>query len=115
MTTQQDLFAQVPNSLPNGVTEADQANLRGHLMSHGWQTRKELCQALGWDDRKVRDVAETLGTEIVRCQMGFKLLDQCNREDLAAVKQCIDAFESQAKKMAEYASGLRRRLHALVG
>lgn len=117
MTTQPELFPDLStlNQLPPGITEADQANLRAHLASHGWQTRRELCQALAWDERKVRDVAESLGTSIVRCQLGFKLTDTCTREDLAAVKQAIDAFESQAQKMAEYAHGLRRRLHAIVG
>lgn len=111
---QPDLFS-APVQLNAGVTEADLANFRSVLMSRGWQTRRELCQALNWDERKVRDVAESLGAEVVRCQLGFKLTSTCTSSDLAAVKQAIDAFQSQAHKMAEYAQGLRRRLHALVG
>lgn len=104
MTTQPDLFTQsapsassVPSSGPSGVTDADRANLRAWLMSHGWQTRREICAGLDWEERKVRDVAETLGTDIIRCQLGFKLTEMCTREDLAAAVQCCDAFESQGK------------------
>lgn len=114
MSTQPDLFT-LDSTLPSGITEVDQTTLRAHLMSHGWQTRREICAALQWEERKVRDVAESLGTEIVRCQLGFKLTEMVTREDISAVKQAIDAFHSQASKMDQYAHGLRRRLHALVG
>jgi hypothetical protein len=117
MTTQPDLFAPPTATavLPPGVTEVDVANLRAHLMSHGWQTRREICEAMFWDERKLRDVAETLGPEIIRCQLGFKLTDLVTREDLAAVKQCVDAFRSQGQKMLNYSESLRRRLHAIIG
>jgi hypothetical protein len=61
------------------------------------------------------EAAEQLGAEVVRCQAGFKLCDQITREDLDLVKQAIDAFHSQARKMETYAHGLRRRLHAMIG
>lgn len=115
--SQSDLFTSPPASPTAGprVTEGDQANLRAHLLSHGWQTRSECCAALNWDDRKLRAVAETLGTDIVRCQLGYKLTDACTREDVSAALQGCDAFESQAKKNLAYSTALRRRLHALVG
>lgn len=110
---QPDLFS--ASLLPHGVTETDQSNLRAHLLSHGWQTRKEITSALAWDDRKLRAVAESLGTDVVRCQLGYKLTDTCTRDDASAALQGCDAFESQAKKELAYSQGLRRRLHALVG
>jgi len=96
-------------------SEADKANLRAHLIGHGWQTRREIRDALQWDDRKIRAVAESLGTDVVRCQLGYKLTDMCSRDDVSAALQGCDAFESQAKKELAYSQGLRRRLHAIVG
>jgi hypothetical protein len=84
-------------------------------MSFGWQTRRQICDALKWPDRKVRDVAEAMGTEIVRCQLGFKLWDQLTREDISAAKQGADAALSQAKKMEAYGLGLLRKLHGMIG
>ena len=115
MTSQLELLAEPVTPLPPGITESDQADLRACLMSHGWRTRRELCEHLGWEERKVRDVAETLGAEIVRCQLGFKLTANIDRDDLPAVHQAISAFHSQAAKMEHYANALRRRLHALIG
>ncbi len=111
---QPDLFPTPPS--PAGLSPADISNFRAALISAGcWQTRAQLCQSLGWPDRKVREAAEQLGPEVVRCQAGFKLCDQITREDLDLVKQAIDAFHSQARKMETYAHGLRIRLHALIG
>lgn len=118
MTTQTDLFAAPagPVQLPHNLTQADLAEFRARLISAGtWQTRADLCKALNWDERKVREVAEALGPEVVRCQLGFKLTEMVTRDDLSCVKQAIDAFHSQAAKMEAYAQSLRRRLHALVG
>jgi hypothetical protein len=116
MNTQPDLFSPPAASQAVGITEADVRSLRAQLMSIGsWQTRNELCRALGWPDRKVREVAEAMGAEVVRCQLGFKLTALVTREDLPAIKQAIDAFHSQANKMEAYALALRKRLHALIG
>src|ERR1035438_4724103 len=109
MIIQPDLFPAAPS---DKINDADRNAFRYHLiMASAWQTRAQLCAALGWPERKVRDVAESLGTEVVRCQSGFKLCDQITREDLPLVQQSIDAFHSQAAKMETYAHGLRKRLH----
>jgi len=112
---QTDLFAAVQVEPTSHVSEADQANLRAHLMSRGWQTRRECCETLQWDERKLRAVAETLGTDVVRCQLGYKLTESLTREDVSAALQACDAFESQSKKNLAYSTGLRRRLHSIVG
>ena len=110
MTTQPDLFSPAINA-------ADRDHLRTHLYHRGWQTRRQLCQALGWTERQVRDVAESMGADIVRGQAGFRLTEQINRDsqDFSFALQAADAAESQAHKMTAYALALRKRLHALIG
>ena len=111
MNSQPDFFN---SPLPKDL-ECERCDLRAHLMSHGWQTRREICEALHWEERKLREVSESMGTEVVRCQLGFKLLDQLTRDDIGAAKQGADAFLSQAKKMEAYALGVLRKLHSMIG
>ena len=96
-------------------TTYEQEALRSHLRLYGWQTRRQICDALAWSERKVREVAESLGVEVVRGQAGFKLTSAVTREDWPAVEQAIEAFHSQARKNEAYALALRRRLHEMVG
>lgn len=95
---------------------AEQDQLRDLLLIEGWQTRRQVCAALGWSERKVRDVAESLGAEVVRGQAGFKLTDQLDlRTDISIALQARDAAISQGKKMIRYGFALGRRLHARIG
>ena len=114
MTTQPDLFAPAaPAATDSKVSDADRADFRAHLISAGtWQTRAQLCAALNWPDRKVRAAAESLGAEVVRCQHGFKLLDQIGPEEAPLVREAIGVFRSQAVKMEGYAKSLS---YALAG
>jgi hypothetical protein len=113
---QPDLFTPPASEQASGIPECDILALRSQLMTiTSWQTRSQLCRALNWPDRKVRAVGEALGTDIVRCQLGFKLTEYVTREDLPAVQQAIDSFHSQASKMDAYAVSLSRRLHAIIG
>lgn len=114
MIDQIELFSE--QTAGDAALLADQSSLRSALLSAGtWQSRAELSRRLNWPERKIREIAETLGAEIVRCQLGFKLSCQITRDELPEVKQAIDAFHSQAKKMDAYALALSRRLHALIG
>ena len=108
MTTQLQMFV-------GGTTDADVAALRDFLAVNGWQTREQLCKGLSWSERKVRDVAESLGTQIVRGQAGFKLTESITRDELPAAIQASDAAISQAKKMYRYGFGLRKKLHEVLG
>lgn len=110
---QPDLFDR-PNSLEPGI-QADQDHLRAHLAVTGWQTRSQLCQHFGWTERHLRDVAESMGTDIVRGQLGFKLTASVTRDDISAGIQSAEAFLSQGKRMIRYGLGLKRRLHSVVG
>jgi hypothetical protein len=108
MTSQAELFT-------GGISDADAITLRGWLLAHGWATRRQIAEHLGWAERKVPAVAELLGSDIVRGQRGFKLTEKVTREDLPAVKQAVDAGLSQGKKQIRYALALKRKLHQLIG
>jgi hypothetical protein len=98
------------------ATDAECADFRAALISAGtWQTRAQLCDALGWTERKVRAVAESLGAEVVRCQHGFKLLDQIPKQEEPLVREAIAVFHSQAKKMEDYSKALTYRLASRIG
>ena len=114
--TQTDLFTEPPLDLPGHVTELDVTEFRARLISvNGWQTRRELCQALGWEERKVRAVAQAMGGNVIRGQLGYKLTDACTRDDLALMQQAADAAASQSRIQASYAVEVRRAIHSLVG
>lgn len=98
-----------------GVTESDVEEFRARLAAQGWQTRRQIVQATGWSERKIRDVAESLGADVVRGQPGFKLTEHLTREDLEAAKQAADAAISQAKKQMHYGLELLKKLHAQIG
>jgi hypothetical protein len=98
------------------ATDAEQSEFRARLISAGtWQTRAQLCAALAWPDRKVRAVAESLGSEVVRCQKGFKLLEQITKEEEPLVREAIAVFHSQSVKMEDYSKSLQRRLLTRIG
>lgn len=97
-----------------GVTGDDVARLTGYLRLEGWQTRHEIATCLGWSERKIRDVAESMGSSIVRGQRGFKLTADLERDDLSAAAQAADAALSQGKRMIRYGLALKRQLHAKI-
>lgn len=100
--------------IPEGVADADVATFRAFLLSHGWQTRRQLCEALGWTERTIREVAEACGADVVRGQLGFKLTDQLTREDLTVALKASDAAMAQGRKQFRYGVALRRRIHRLI-
>ena len=115
MTSQPDLFS-APTLSDSKVSEAERADFRAALISAGhWQTRAQLCAALGWPDRKVRAAAESVGAEVVRCQHGFKLLVQITPDEEPLVREAIAVFHSQAQKMEDYSKSLAYRLQTRIG
>ena len=98
-----------------GVTGDDVEKLRAHLHFYGWQTRLEIGDSLHWTDRKIRDVAESMGSSIVRGQLGFKLTEDLENEDLFHAAQAANAALSQGKRMIIYGLALKRQLHAKLG
>jgi hypothetical protein len=111
---QTDLFtAPAQAAAESKISDAERGEFRYRLiMTNTWQTRAQLCAALGWPDRKVRAVAESLGADVVRCQHGFKLLEQITPEEVPLVREAIGVFRSQAVKMEGYAKSLS---YALAG
>ena len=116
MSSQPDLFTPAAQAaVESKITDAERADFRAHLISAvTWQTRAQLCGALNWPDRKVRAAAESLGAEVVRCQRGFKLLEQITKEEEPLVREAIAVFHSQSVKMEDYSQSLRRRLSNLA-
>jgi hypothetical protein len=112
MPSQPDLFT--PAALAeheSNASDAERSEFRAALISAGtWRTRAQLCATLNCSDRKVRAIAESLGSEVVRCQHGFKLLEQITPEEEPIVREAIATFRSQAVKMEEYSKSLARRL-----
>ena len=98
-----------------GVTGDDVARLSIFLHYYGWQTRQEIGDTLRWTERKIRDVAESMGSQIVRGQRGFKLTNDLTRDDLSYAAQAADAALSQGKRMIRYGLALKRKLHLQVG
>lgn len=109
MNTTQPEFAFRP-----GVTSDDVETLRDFLSPRGWQTRRKITFALDWSERKIRDVAESMGSDIVRGQLGFKLASVLTRDDLTPAAQAADAAISQGKRMIRYGLALKRKLHAQI-
>jgi hypothetical protein len=111
MISQPDLFTR-----DRSANEIDVDRLRGYLsFQKTFCTRKEICESLGWTERHLREVAEQLGSDILRCQAGFKLTADVTRDDASFALQAIDASISQGKRMIRYALALRKRLHSLIG
>lgn len=98
----------------NSITPEDGRLLRTWLGEHGWQTRRQIAAGLGWRERKIRCVAESLGAEVVRGQRGFALTQQVRREDLSDAIQAADAALSQGKSMIRYGLALKRKLHSIL-
>jgi len=109
------MTAQLALKWSQGTQEADADDLRGALRGVDWQTRRQLCASLGWTERRLREAAELLGSEIVRGQSGFKLTASITRDDFSSASQASSAAISQGKRMIRYGLALRRRLHAVVG
>lgn len=97
-----------------GVTGDDVARLTIWLHAYGWQTRQQISGALCWSERKIRDVAESMGSKIVRGQRGFKLTSDLGRDDLSDAAQAADAALSQGKRMVRYGLSLKRKLHQRI-
>lgn len=95
-----------------GVTEAEIAALRSVLSDRGWQSRAQLCKSLQWTERKVRDVANAAGREILRGPMGFNLTMNCSLDEIL---RCADCFRNQAVEMDTIQLGWRQIAHAKVG
>ena len=82
--------------------------LRAWLSTHGWQTRQQMGEGLGWNDRKIRAVGQAMGTEVVRGQHGYTLLDLVPDEELHKVEHAAQAILSQSRNNEAYGLGLLR-------
>ena len=100
--------------ISGGVSDADTMTLRAWLATRGWQTRAQISAGLGWHIRKISIVADLLGTDILRSQLGFKLTDQLTVPDLAVALESAEHFISRGKDEIRHGLALKKRLHALI-
>jgi hypothetical protein len=99
---------------PQAVASADIDRLCDYLRDHaGWITARQLAEALGFKDRKLRQLAEHSQGRIVSgpgCP-GYRHLDHCTIEQLDHVAHQL---ESQGKAMIARALNLRRKAHQRI-
>jgi len=73
--------------------EADAPVLSRHLyLAMEWRKRKELMEALGWPDWRIRHAAEAAGGDIIFGQRGMKHIRHATQEEYCAF---CNTFKSQ--------------------
>lgn len=77
-----------------------------------WQTREQLCKALAWTDRRLRDAAEHSGGAIIFGQQGMRHGFHSSAAEKLA---CINTLRSQAAKMTARATEIEHQHHAWGG
>lgn len=95
-----------------GVEDADASTFTMLLSTHGHLTRRKLGELTGWDERRIRTIAEAAGADVVRGNLGFCLFDRATTTE---IEETIGRFEKQATKMLAIATELRRKLHRRIG
>ena len=84
----------------------------GHLAVSGWQTRRQLTQALAVSARRVRALAEAAGVEVVRGPKGFACFENVDADE---ARHCAEIAISQGKKMIRWGVAVKRRVHQRIG
>jgi hypothetical protein len=101
MQTELDIKLPAPE-----VTAAEVGQLAGFLIGKGWLTAKQINEATGLDDRRVRAIAEHSAGRILSgpgCP-GYRYFDKAA---LPHAEHAIAGFESQATKMLRRANVYR--------
>lgn len=81
------------------------------LRGKDWITARELAEAHGLDERRVRSIAEHSDGRVLSgpgCP-GYKLFTGAT--EIREADECASRLESQAKKMLSRAGSIRRRYH----
>ena len=93
------------------VGAAEIAAVCDFLRGQGWQTARQLTEKHGIDDRRIRSIAEHSDGRILSgpgCP-GYKLFTGAT--EVGEADQCASRLESQARKMLQRASSIRKRYH----
>lgn len=77
-----------------------------------WQTREQLCKALDWTDRRLRDAAEHSGGSVIFGQKGMRHRFHASEAEKLA---CINTLRSQAAKMNARATEIEHAHHSWGG
>lgn len=91
--------------------ETDTSTFTMLLAAHGHLTRRQLADLTGWDERRIRTIAEAAGADVIRGQHGFCLFSRATTDE---IMETIGRFEGQGTKMLAVAVELRRRLHGRI-
>ncbi len=77
-----------------------------------WQTRAQLCKALDWTDRRLRDAAEHSGGQIIFGQLGMRHIRHASSAEVSA---CKATLRSQAAKMMARETEIDHAYHSWGG
>ena len=80
------------------VSSGEVETLLAHLRGKGWQKAKQIEIALGWNERKVRAVAEHAGGLLLGTNRGYKLTVESTSEEMRAWD---GRYHGQIQRMAE--------------
>ena len=101
MSNQPNLFS----ARRPAVSETDVAQLVTALKGTGWRLRRDLERVLGWNDRKVRAVAEASQGEVLGSDLGYRLTIEASCTEIEA----WDArFAGQIQAMQARRAAVRR-------
>ena len=102
---QLDLFERRQRQL-----DEDVAILTSHLLLAGrWQSRDQLCKALGWTDRRIRSARKAALGVVIFGQNGFKHMRHATAEEADVCKKTL---LSQAAEMQQGAMDVDKAYHA---
>jgi hypothetical protein len=77
------------------TSELEVANFIG-LLGNGWASARSIEQFTGWDERKIRALAEGSQGRVISGQRGYKLTAHATDQEVA---NCRRALTSQARRM----------------
>ena len=100
----------MPSAAPE-VSPEEIERLCAYLVGRGWVKAPVIERETGFDDRKIRKIAEWSDGRILSGPgtPGYKLFTGATEIDEA--DRCASQIESQARRMIRRAASIRRRFH----
>lgn len=90
------------------VSETEVAQLIAALKGRGWRLRRDLERDLGWNERRIRAVAEAGTPDIISSGKGYRLFDEAT---VLEVRECIAKLKAQANTETARANKYEVALH----
>ena len=82
--------------------------LLGVLRGAGWVNAKLLARLTGYDDRKLRAVANASDGRVISGNAGYKLTKEATNEE---INECVGRLKAQADKMVMRIVSIERARH----